>query len=104
MPRHCPSCLLPYQWFPPYDRTLSADPIEKVCCRNLFTCVSTSCLYYCSDVQPIELLRFCREIADGMKYLSNKGFVHRDLAARNILLDKNLKCKVTEYACTLLIC
>ena len=43
---------------------------------------------------PLQLLQFCRDIADGMKYLSNKGFVHRDLAARNILLDKNLKCKV----------
>ena len=41
-----------------------------------------------------QLLKFCCDIADGMKYLSNKGFVHRDLAARNILLDKNLKCKV----------
>ena len=43
---------------------------------------------------PHQLLQFCREIADGMKYLSDKGFVHRDLAARNILLDKGLRCKV----------
>ena len=40
------------------------------------------------------LLKFCREIAEGMKYLSLKGFIHRDLAARNILLDKDMKCKV----------
>jgi ephrin-B len=43
---------------------------------------------------PKQLLYYSQDIADGMKYLSNKGFIHRDLAARNILLDKNLRCKV----------
>ena len=43
---------------------------------------------------PLQLLKFCCEIADGMKYLSNKSFIHRDLATRNVLLDKNLQCKV----------
>ena len=55
---------------------------------------------HCADL-PHKLLRFCREIADGMKYLSNKGFVHRDLAARNILLDGKIKCKVSAGPCLL---
>ena len=43
---------------------------------------------------PKQLLTFCQEIAEGMRYLSRRGFVHRDLAARNILLSKELICMV----------
>ena len=46
---------------------------------------------------PKKLLQFCLEIADGMNYLSKKGFIHRDLAARNILLDKDWCCKVCVH-------
>ena len=47
----------------------------------------------------IQLLRYSKQIAHGMQYLSNKSFVHRDLAARNILVvvkGKELICKVSE--------
>ena len=43
---------------------------------------------------PIVLLKFCKEIAAGMAYLSGKRFVHRDLAARNILVSERCTCKV----------
>lgn len=39
-------------------------------------------------------LKFSKDIAAGMEYLSRKCFVHRDLAARNILLNEALTCKV----------
>ena len=41
-----------------------------------------------------DLLRFCRQIAAGMNYHSNKQFIHRDLAARNILVSSDDVCKV----------
>ena len=50
---------------------------------------------------PSTLLRFCQEIADGMRYLSQKGFIHRDLAARNVLLTADIKCKVRIHACVI---
>ena len=45
---------------------------------------------------PLLLLKFCREVANGMKYLSEKSFVHRDLAARNILVGVDTTCKVNN--------
>jgi ephrin-B len=47
-----------------------------------------------------ELLTFCQEIADGMRYLSGKSFVHRDLATRNILLTSDNHCKIGDFGLT----
>ncbi len=53
---------------------------------------------------PHLLLRFCREIASGMDYLSNKSFVHRDLAARNILIGADNICKVMKGKSHVCVC
>ena len=46
---------------------------------------------------PHTLLSYCRQIAAGMYYLSNKFFIHRDLAARNILMSEDGVCKVSLF-------
>ena len=45
----------------------------------------------------IQLVGMLRNISEGMKYLSEMGYIHRDLAARNILVDSELICKVSDF-------
>jgi len=46
------------------------------------------------SVDDHTLLSYCRHVAAGMAYLSEKSFVHRDLAARNVLISDEEICKV----------
>jgi serine/threonine protein kinase len=50
-----------------------------------------------SKLQIEQLAKILRDVASGMKYLSEMSFIHRDLAARNILVNKDLVCKVADF-------
>ncbi len=49
-----------------------------------------------AKVNSAILLRWCRQIADGMAELERSRIVHRDLAARNVLVQTPYHVRVTE--------
>ena len=49
------------------------------------------------QLNVLQLVGMLRNISEGMKYLSEMGYVHRDLAARNVLVDSLLVCKVSDF-------
>ena len=54
--------------------------------------------YLHKNVVEIPLqIRFAKECAEGMTYLTSLLFIHRDIASRNILIDLNLTCKIADF-------
>ncbi|XP_055540141.1 tyrosine-protein kinase hopscotch [Wyeomyia smithii] len=54
-------------------------------------------LSYTTDLKKMNLLRFAKDIANGMNHLFEKKIIHRDLAARNILVH-NINCvKISDF-------
>ncbi|CAG5119331.1 unnamed protein product [Candidula unifasciata] len=50
-----------------------------------------------SSISVLDQLYMARQIANGMIYLSERGYVHRDLATRNCLVGSNLTVKISDF-------
>ncbi|XP_022111421.1 tyrosine-protein kinase receptor Tie-1-like [Acanthaster planci] len=44
-----------------------------------------------------DLMKFAKDVANGMAFISSQKCVHRDLAARNVLVAEDMLCKVSDF-------
>ncbi|XP_022108596.1 ephrin type-A receptor 4-like isoform X2 [Acanthaster planci] len=44
-----------------------------------------------------DLLKFAKDVAEGMAFLALQQCIHRDLAARNVLVGENMVCKLSDF-------
>ncbi|KAF8631104.1 hypothetical protein AX17_005149 [Amanita inopinata Kibby_2008] len=52
------------------------------------------------DPSPIEIEKRILEVAEGVQYLHSEGIVHGDLRGENILLDSDLRARITDFGLT----
>ena len=49
------------------------------------------------EIRTKQVIKWCKELCEGMKFLSARLIVHRDIAARNMLLDNKLGLKISDF-------
>src|SRR5690349_20526031 len=63
-------------------------------------CSNGSLDKYLKSTKPMDkllIVKLLRGIAAGMYHLTKEGICHRDLASRNVLLDENLRPKISDF-------
>ncbi|XP_038056081.1 fibroblast growth factor receptor 2-like [Patiria miniata] len=50
-----------------------------------------------SQSLSLTLVKFARDVANGMAFLASQKCIHRDLAARNVLVGEDMVCKVSDF-------
>ena len=57
---------------------------------------------YKDDIYDEKLMKkWILNIAKGLKFLHENNVVHRDIKSDNILIDKNGKCKIADFGCSI---
>jgi serine/threonine protein kinase len=49
------------------------------------------------DLDQMRLYRLSADCAEGLQYLSDRGFIHRDVAARNVLISSDHRAKISDF-------
>ena len=51
-----------------------------------------------NDISEAMKFQIAGDCAEGLLYLTQRGFVHRDVAARNVLLSSELRGKISDVS------
>ncbi|OXA54394.1 Vascular endothelial growth factor receptor 1 [Folsomia candida] len=70
------------------------DPIKILEMKNLCPYVSTAGV---GGPTVLDLIKWSKQTADGMQFISSRKVIHGDLAARNVLLTANLDVKIADF-------
>eukprot|EP00935_MAST-01C_sp_MAST-1C-sp1_P000738 g738.t1 len=84
-----------------YGVTVDFDTYEVHCLTILELCTKGSLSDQLLDMKLelswIQRVTMCLQVAQGLKFLHNKGIVHRDLKTDNVLVDDNGVCKLADF-------